>query len=179
MPLYLTHIFDQYEIPDTSNEPRTIYQLISDELALDGRGVQNMASFVSTWMEPEAEKLITENLFKNLADKDEYPQMVEIQDRCVHMIASLFNAPPNSHATGTSCVGSSEALMLSCLSHKFNWRNQRKKEGKDVSKPNMVFGNNAQVTELFIVFFKLKFFSGCYREILPLLRCGTQNGPGN
>lgn len=74
--------------------------------------------------------------------------MLEIQDRCVHMIANLFNAPQENNATGTSCAGSSEALMLGCLSHKFNWRNEKKRLGKDYSKPNMVFGNNAQVSEI-------------------------------
>lgn len=56
-------------MPDKSNDPRAVYQLISDELSLDGRGVQNMATFLSTWMEPEAVKLVKENLFKNLADR--------------------------------------------------------------------------------------------------------------
>ena len=138
------------------NDPLVVKQLISDELSLDGHGVQNMATFLSTWMEPAAEELIKENLFKNLADKvfhfnaksnskDEYPQMLEIQDRCVNMLSNLFHGPKHNGGTGTSCAGSSEALMISCLSHKFVWRNKRKAEGKDHSKPNMVFGNNAQV----------------------------------
>jgi glutamate decarboxylase len=72
--------------------------------------------------------------------------MVEIHDRCVNILARMYNAPEQGTSTGTSTAGSSEALLISCLSHKVFWRNKRKAEGKDYSKPNMVFGTNAQVS---------------------------------
>lgn len=45
------------------------YQIIKDHLSLEGKPIQNMATFISSWMEPDAEKLLTENLGKNFADK--------------------------------------------------------------------------------------------------------------
>lgn len=72
-----------------------------------------MATFVSTWMEPEAERLLTENMGKNFVDKEEYPQTADVQDRCVNMLARLYNAPKGGKAVGTSCVGSSEGARTS------------------------------------------------------------------
>lgn len=41
-------------------------------LDLDGRPNLNLASFVGTYMEEQAEKLMIENLSKNMSDADEY-----------------------------------------------------------------------------------------------------------
>jgi glutamate decarboxylase len=76
-------------------------------------------------MEPEAEKLITENLHKNYIDHDEYPQTELIQSRCVHMLADLFNAPKECHFMGTATIGSSKAIMIALLAHKWNWKKNR------------------------------------------------------
>jgi glutamate decarboxylase len=135
----------KYEMPQSSTPANAVYQLIKDELELEGKPIQNMATFVATWMEPEAEKLMTENLGKNFVDKEEYPQTVDVQDRCVNMLARLYNAPKDGKPTGTSCVGSSEAIMLGCLAAKFRWRKKMQALGKPTDKPNIVFGTNAHV----------------------------------
>jgi glutamate decarboxylase len=88
----------------------------------------NLASFVTTWMEPEAEKLMKETMAKNIVDMNIYPQTMEIHDRCVSMIANLFHA--TEKAPGTMCVGSSEALMLGSLALKKKWQAWRKQNGK-------------------------------------------------
>ena len=49
---------------------------------------------------------------KNMIDKDEYPQTAEIERRCVHMLADLWNAPESANTVGASAIGSSEACML-------------------------------------------------------------------
>lgn len=98
--------------------------------------------------EEEAEKLMTESFSKNFIDYEEYPQTAEIQNRCVNMIARLFNAPTNDkkeHAMGTSTIGSSEAIMLATLAMKRRWQNRRKAEGKDYSRPNIVMNSAVQV----------------------------------
>ena len=77
------------------------YQICHDELNLDGNPALNLASFVTTWMEPEAERLIVESLNKNYVDQDEYPQTTVIQERCVNMLARLFHAPHDAEAVGT------------------------------------------------------------------------------
>jgi glutamate decarboxylase len=68
------------------------YQLVHDELMLDGNARLNLATFVTTWMEPQAERLIAECMQKNMIDKDEYPQTAELERRCVVLLAHLWNA---------------------------------------------------------------------------------------
>ena len=96
----------------------TVYRAIHDELMLDGNSRLNLATFVTTWMEPEAERLMAEAFDKNMIDKDEYPQTAEIERRCVNIVADLFNAPDDADAVGVSTIGSSEAVMLAGLAMK-------------------------------------------------------------
>ncbi|KAL8926031.1 MAG: hypothetical protein Q9208_003172 [Pyrenodesmia sp. 3 TL-2023] len=138
----------QTEMPESEMPKEIAYRLIRDELTLDGNPTLNLASFVTTYMEEEVEKLMAEALPKNFIDYEEYPQTAEIQNRCVSMIARLFNAPTHSeeeNAMGTSTVGSSEAIMLGVLAMKRRWQNKRKAEGKDYSKPNIVMNSAVQV----------------------------------
>ena len=121
------------------------YQIIHDELMLDGNARMNLATFVSTWMEPQAEKLMSECLDKNMIDKDEYPQTAELEMRCVNILSRLWHAPEAGEAVGCSTTGSSEAAMLGGLALKRLWQNRRKAEGKPIDKPNLVMGINVQV----------------------------------
>ena len=130
----------KYEMPEEGMPARAAYQLIHDELDLDGNPSLNLASFVTTWMEPEARILIDENLHKNFIDQDEYPKTAEIQGRVVNMLSRLFNAPEEAESMGTSTLGSSEAIMLGLLAHKWTWRERRKAEGKPFDSPNIVMG---------------------------------------
>lgn len=142
---YFCQDIPRYEMPDESLPAEVAYRLCADELVLDGNAALNLASFVTTWMEPEAQKLIVETLNKNLVDRDEYPQTQVIEKRCVNMLSRLFNSPDHKNAVGTSTVGSSEAVMLAALSHKWNWRKQCKVKGKPADKPNIVMGGDIQV----------------------------------
>ncbi|KAG2185024.1 hypothetical protein INT43_000937 [Umbelopsis isabellina] len=135
--------------------PDVAYRLINDELAvsschlvLDGRPSLNLASFVTTFMEPEAEKLISENASKNFIDYEEYPQTCEIQNRCINMIARMFHAPMDSseeECMGCSTIGSSEAIILAVLAMKRRWQIMRESKGLSKEKPNLVMGANVQV----------------------------------
>ncbi|TPX32864.1 glutamate decarboxylase [Synchytrium microbalum] len=135
----------KYELPAEEMPPSTAYQLIKDELELDGRPALNLASFVTTYMEPEAEKLMTESLNKNIINYEEYPITVELQNRCVNMLGRLFHAPLSADeaALGVSTVGST--IILSTLAMKRRWQLRREKEGKSKEKPNLVMGANVQV----------------------------------
>ena len=125
--------------------PDVAYQAIHDELMIDGNARLNLATFVSTWMEPQAQKLIAETFDKNMIDKDEYPQTAEIERRCVAMLSNLWHAPDPSTATGCSTTGSSEAAMLGGLALKRRWQQRRQAEGKPADRPNIVMGINVQV----------------------------------
>ena len=113
-------------------------RLIGEELVLDGIPQRNLATFVTTWMEPEAQRIIAENLHRNFIDHAEYPQTAEIEQRCIRMLADLFHAP--GETTGARTQGSSEAIMLGALSLKWKWRERREKAGKDTTRPNLIFG---------------------------------------
>ena len=97
-----------------------------------------------SFQEEEVEKLMAEAFSKNFIDYEEYPQTADIQSRCVNMIADLFHAPGGS-SMGTSCVGSSEAIMLSVLAMKRRWKNRRQAEGKSTDKPNLIMSSAVQV----------------------------------
>ncbi|KAK3397435.1 pyridoxal phosphate-dependent transferase [Sordaria brevicollis] len=136
-------------MPEDEMPKEVAYRMIKDELSLDGNPMLNLASFVTTYMEEEAERLMTESLPKNFIDYEEYPQTAEIQNRCVSMIGRLFNAPVKDSeavgAVGTSTVGSSEAIMLAVLAMKKRWKNKRIAEGKSVDHPNIVMSSAVQV----------------------------------
>src|SRR3954452_702958 len=83
-------------------------RLVGEELVLDGIPQRNLATFVTTWMEPEAQRIIAENLHRNFIDHAEYPQTAEIEQRCIRMLADLFHAPGKT--TGARTQGSSEAI---------------------------------------------------------------------
>jgi glutamate decarboxylase len=129
-------------LPERSVEPSVAARLVRDELLLDGISRLNLATFVTTWMEPEARQLIADCLDKNLVDKDEYPQSAELENRCVRILAGLWNAPAaDADAVGTSTTGSSEACMLGGLALLRRWRARR----GDGARPNLVMGADVQV----------------------------------
>ena len=135
----------RYELPEHSMDPDVAYQLIHDELSLDGNPTLNLATFVTTWMDERADQLMAENANKNAIDWDEYPQTVELQDRCVNMLARLFGSPEQHTSIGCATVGSSEAIHLAGLAMKWRWRAARQAAGKPADHPNVVMGANVQV----------------------------------
>jgi len=121
------------------------YDLISNELLLDGSARLNLATFVTTWMPPRAAMLMGLTADKNMIDKDEYPQTAEIERRCVNIIGRLWHVPGSGAVTGTSTTGSSEAAMLGGLALKWRWRERMKASDKPTDRPNLVTGVNVQV----------------------------------
>src|SRR4029450_6612935 len=116
----------RHTIPELEMAPDTAYQFVRDELMLDGNARLNLATFVTTWMEPQAERLMAETVYKNMIDKDEYPRTAELEQRCVNMLSRLWSSPSEEQATGTSTTGSSEAAMLAGMALKWRWRARRR-----------------------------------------------------
>ncbi len=141
------------KIPEHGMLPDTALQAVRDELILDGNARLNLATFVTTWMEPQAQELMAECFDKNMIDKDEYPQTAELERRCVNILADLWNAPPvpggaagqASAAVGCSTTGSSEACMLGGMALLWRWRARRAAAGAATTAPNLVMGTNVQV----------------------------------
>ena len=136
----LSHALPKYRLPLSEQNPRHAYTLVHDELMMDGNARQNLATFCTTWMEPEARTLMAESIDKNMIDKDEYPQTAEIEARCVHILADLWNSPEAADTMGCSTTGSSEAAMLAGMALKWRWRDRQRAAGKPTDKPNLVTG---------------------------------------
>ncbi|MCW6168622.1 MAG: glutamate decarboxylase [Thermoplasmatales archaeon] len=143
---YMDNEVPKFTFPRSGIRARAAYQLIHDELNLDGNPDLNLATFVTTWMEPEADRLIIENLHKNFIDHFEYPQVNVIEERIVNILANLYNVPERDNFIGTSTIGSSEAIMLGLLAHKWNWKQRRIKENEPHDRPNIVFGGDTHVS---------------------------------
>jgi glutamate decarboxylase len=135
----------RFALPADSMQPETAYQIIHDEAMLDGNARQNLATFVTTWMEPQAAKLYSDTFDKNMIDKDEYPLTAAIEERCWRMLADLWHAPDPRSTIGTSTVGSSEACMLAGLALKRRWQHARQDAGQSVDRPNLVMSSAVQV----------------------------------
>jgi glutamate decarboxylase len=146
----------KFKIPENDNKSEDVYSIIHDELMIDGNSRLNLATFCSTWLDSEIHKLMDECLDKNMIDKDEYPQTAAIEERCVHMIAELWNAPESKNTIGCSTTGSSEAAMCGGLAMKWRWREKMKTAGKDTSKPNLVTGPVQVCWEKFARYFDVE-----------------------
>src|SRR5690348_15966717 len=140
---FMTRHAPDHKLPEEGMPPVDAMRLLGEELVLDGIPWRNLATFVTTWMEPEAQRIIAENLHRNYIDHAEYPQTAEIEQRCIRMLADLFHAP--GETTGTRTQGSSEAIMLGALSLKWKWRARREAARKDTTRPNLVFGGDVHV----------------------------------
>jgi glutamate decarboxylase len=134
-----------HRLPDGPIPPDAAYQLIHDELMLDGNAKLNVATFVTTSMEMQADRLMAECLDKNMIDKDEYPQTAELERRCVAILADLWHVPDPDNAVGCSTTGSSEACMLAGMALKRRWMKRNADRYAAGARPNLVTGINVQV----------------------------------
>jgi glutamate decarboxylase len=132
----------RHRLPDRPTTPTTAYQIVHDELMLDGNSRLNLATFVTTWMEPQAGQLMSETADKNMVDKDEYPRTAELERRCVAILSDLWHAP---EAVGCSTTGSSEACMLAGMALKRRWMRRVGDRYPGSARPNLVMGANVQV----------------------------------
>jgi glutamate decarboxylase len=137
--------------PTAELDPAVAYELVRDELLLDGVARANLATFCTTWVDDQAQRLMAGSLTRNLVDKDEYPQTAELERRCVRMLADLWHAPDPASTLGTSTIGSSEAAMLGGLAAKFRWRARG-----GTGRPNFVCGPVQVCWEKFARYFDVE-----------------------
>ncbi len=140
VPLDFDIKIPKYHIPEDQHDPAKIYRFVADELMLDGRARQNLATFCTTFEDKEVRDLMDLSIRKNMIDKDEYPHTAEVEMRCVQMLAELWHASRSHKTIGTSTTGSSEAAMLAGLAFKWSWRSRREKQGQSTDRPNLVTG---------------------------------------
>jgi glutamate decarboxylase len=144
--------YDQFNMPvpretfpGAGMAPRTAQAVVNSFAWTDANPELNLSSFVTTWAEPEAIEVARTHMYKNYIDHDMYPQVFKMEGQVVKWLHDLWNGPKDVEPYGPATIGSSEACMLAGLAHKWNWREARRKAGKDVSRPNMVTGGNVQI----------------------------------
>ena len=141
----LGHRDDWMEIPESGFSAAVTYRHIHEKLQLEGLPHLNVASFVTTWMETEAEQLAYESINKNLVNVAEYAHTESIHQQVIAMTANLFHADLSgancASMIGTTTVGSSEAVMLALLTHKWNWKHRRG-SGSPKDRPYLVIGTH-------------------------------------
>jgi glutamate decarboxylase len=142
---HLTQPAIDRRLPDQGCEPRTALAVIESEMLLDGSPAKNLATFVTTWMEPEAREVIVANLHRNFIDHAEYPRTAEVARRCVRILHDLFHGDGEPESPGTACAGSSEAVMLGALAMKWRWKAARERAGQPADRPNLVYGADVHV----------------------------------
>lgn len=166
---YMCERVPKHDLPDDGMPAQVAQRIILDELNLNSNPALNTASFVTTWMEPEADELLLKTSNINFIDFHEYPTSMVIHQRVVNIMADILHAPRGNHggeaapAVGTATVGSSEAIMLGLLAHKWTWKKRRAAAGQDTTRPNVIFGGDMHSCwEKFALYFDVE------ARIIPL-----------
>ena len=133
-------------IPKNKTAPEIAYQLVKDETYPQTQPRLNLATFVTTYMDDYATRLMNEAININYIDETEYPRVAVMCGRCLNIVANMWNSPEKAEwKTGALGIGSSEACMLGGVAAWLRWRARRKAAGKPFDKPNLVMSTGFQV----------------------------------
>jgi glutamate decarboxylase len=105
--------------------PSTAYHFIQDELIVDGSSRFNLATFWGTWMEPEANRLMTETFDDDRQGR--IPSDGRDRDAVRSHAGRAVACSGCPQCAGTFTVGSSEACMLGGLALQWRWLRERRK----------------------------------------------------
>ncbi|MER5393607.1 glutamate decarboxylase [Saccharopolyspora sp. NPDC002686] len=123
-------------IPEYGADPAAAAAAVRLRLRDDTEPVRNLATFLTTSFEPEAQRLHNAYLNRNLADREQYPGVDELVRECVRMLGHLWGGDPNG-VVGSATTGSSEAAMMAGLSLLHRWA---ERTGPGNRRPNLVMG---------------------------------------
>ncbi|MEG2070518.1 MAG: glutamate decarboxylase [Bacteroidales bacterium] len=133
-------------IPQHPTSPEIAYQMVRDETFAQTQPRLNMATFVTTYMDDYATKLMNDAININYIDETEYPRIAVMTGKCINMVANLWNSPEKTEwKTGALGIGSSETCMLGGVAAWLRWRKKRLAQGKPTNKPNFVISTGFQV----------------------------------
>ena len=134
------------KIPEGPTTPEIAYQMVKDETFAQTQPRLNLATFVTTYMDDYATKLMNEAININYIDETEYPRIAVMNGKCINIVANLWNSPEkDTWKTGALAIGSSEACMLGGVAAWLRWRKKRQAQGKPFDKPNFVISTGFQV----------------------------------
>jgi glutamate decarboxylase len=120
------------KIPEQPTAADTVYQMVKNELMIDHKPGMNLATFCNeSYTDPWGAKTVEDSIMKNFIDGTEYTGTTTAALRCMYMIGNELgtkfkesddlNANLAKHMYGTPTIGSSEAIMLGMIAHKFIW----------------------------------------------------------
>lgn len=133
-------------IPAGPTTPEIAFQMVQDETYPQTQPRLNLATFVTTYMDEYATKLMNDAINVNYIDETEYPRVAKMCAKCINIMANLWNSPEkNKWKAGALAIGSSEACMLGGVAAWLRWRDRRKAAGKPFDKPNFVISSGYQV----------------------------------
>ena len=81
------------KIPDGPTTPEIAYQMVKDETFAQTQPRLNLATFVTTYMDDYATKLMNEAININYIDETEYPRIAVMNAKCINIVANLWNTP--------------------------------------------------------------------------------------
>lgn len=133
-------------IPEKPTTPEIAYQMVKDETFAQTQPRLNLATFVTTYMDKYATRLMNEAININYIDETEYPRIARMSAKCINIMANLWNTPEEGKwKTGALAIGSSEACMLGGIAAWLRWKERRRAQGKPTDKPNFVISSGFQV----------------------------------
>lgn len=133
-------------IPAEPTIAEIAYQMVKDETHSQTQPALNLATFVTTYMDDYATKLMNDAINVNYIDETEYPRIAVMTGKCINIVANLWNTPEkNEWKTGALAIGSSEACMLGGVAAWLRWRKRRADAGLPFDKPNFVISSGFQV----------------------------------
>lgn len=133
-------------IPQHPTDPEVAYQMVKEETYPQTNPMLNLATFVTTYMDDYATRLMNEAININYIDETEYPRVAVINGKCINILANLWNTPEQRKwKTGAVGIGSSEACMLGGIAAWLRWKKRRMAQGKPYDKPNFVISTGMQV----------------------------------
>lgn len=134
------------KIPENPTTGEIAYRMVKDETYAQTQPHLNFATFVTTYMDEYATRLMNESININYIDETEYPRIAKMCGKCINIVANLWNSPEKREwKTGALAIGSSEACMLGGVAAWLRWKDKRKAAGKPYDKPNFVISSGMQV----------------------------------
>ena len=74
------------KIPDGPTTPEIAYQMVKDETFAQTQPRLNLATFVTTYMDDYATKLMNEAININYIDETEYPRIAVMNAKCINIM---------------------------------------------------------------------------------------------
>ncbi|KAJ5954299.1 hypothetical protein N7501_008578 [Penicillium viridicatum] len=128
-------------IPDKGLSDEVVGELLQKHMAADIPPSHDLGRFTTTKFDETAINIMVAGSLRNQPCIEEYPSLADFREKCVSMLANLWNAP--SGFFGAATTGSSEAVLLGGLAMKRQWQLQHPSHLN--SRPNVLIGANAHI----------------------------------